>query len=104
MVSTASTNASNQKSSAGNLFELSVSNPTATAAAVKLYNKATAPTVGTDVPILTIPIAAGAMVSLSFGELGKRFATGISMAITAAIAATDTASSVAGVQVHGTYN
>lgn len=104
VVSTASTNASNQKSSAGNLFELSVSNPTATAVAVKLYNKATPPTVGTDVPILTIPIAAGAIVSLSFGQLGKRFATGISLAITAAVAATDTASSVAGVQVHGTYN
>lgn len=103
LVTTASTNAAVVKSSAGNLFELTLSNPTATAAYVKLYNKATAPTVGTDVPVLTIPVAGGVVASVELGAIGKRFATGIGIAVTAAAAATDTANAVAGVQVHGTY-
>ena len=103
VVSTASTNASNQKSTAGNLFEITASNPTATAAYLKLYNKASAPTVGTDVPVMTIPVAANSFVSYAPGGQGKRFTTGIAMAVTGAITAADTTSSVAGVQVHGTY-
>lgn len=99
----ASTNASVQKASAGSLFELSISNPTATAISVKLYNKASAPTVGTDVPVLTQTVAAGATVPLAFGQNGKRFTTGIAMAATALPAATDTGVAVAGVQIHGTY-
>lgn len=103
VVSTASTNASIQKASAGNLFELTASNPTATAAVVKLYNKASAPTVGTDIPVMTIPLAAGETKQFQFGQIGKRFTTGIAMAITALAAATDTGAAVAGVQVHGSY-
>lgn len=103
VVTTASTNASIQKNSAGNLFEITASNPTATAAFLKLYNKASSPTVGTDVPILTIPIPANGQVSLSFGNLGKRFTNGIAMAVTALIAANDTGNSVAAVQISGTY-
>lgn len=52
---------------------------------------------------MTIPVAAGATVAFEFGNLGKRFATGIALAATAAAAATDTAVAVAGVQIHGTY-
>ncbi len=107
VTSAATTNASSQKASAGNLYELTVSNPTATAAYVKFYNKASAPTVGTDVPILTIRAAAtgaaGDMQSFNFGANGKRFTLGIAVAITALAAATDTGVAVAGVQVHGTY-
>lgn len=109
VVSTASTNAANHKSTAGNLFEISVSNPTATAAYVKLYNKATAPTVGTDVPVMTIVAPATSatqtqsQVNLTFSQIGKRFPLGIGMAITAGPLATDTAAAVAGVQVHATY-
>ena len=109
VTSTASTNASVQKASAGSLFEISVSNPTATPAYVKLYNKASAPTVGTDVPVLTITAPATSATqqpsanTLTFAQIGKRFTTGIAMAITAGPLATDTAVAVAGVQVHGTY-
>lgn len=109
VTSAASTNASVQKTSAGNLFEISVSNPTATPAYVKLYNKATAPTVGTDIPVLTIvaPATSATQIAsangLTFSQIGKRFSTGIAMAITAGPLATDTAVAVAGVQVHGTY-
>lgn len=103
VVSAASTNAASVKSSAASLFEITVSNPTATAIYVKLYNKASAPTVGTDVPVLTIPVAAGATVPMSFGSQGKRFATGIAIAATAAAVATDTAVAVAGVQINASY-
>lgn len=103
VTTTASTNASSQKTTAGNLFEITASNPTATAAYLKFYNKASAPTVGTDVPVMTIPVAANSFVSYVPGGQGKRFTTGIAMAVTGAITAADTTVAVAGVQVHGTY-
>lgn len=102
-VTTASTNAAAVKASAGMLYELTISNPTATPVYVKLYNKASAPTVGTDVPVLTIPVAANSTVQYDLGQVGKRFATGIAIATTGAIAATDTTNAVAGVQNNLTY-
>ena len=102
-VSAASTNATSVKASAGNLFEITASNVTATATFVKLYNKASAPTVGTDVPVLTISVPANTTVAMQFGSQGKRFATGIALAVTAAAVATDTAVAVAGVQLSATY-
>lgn len=107
VVTTASTNAASVKASAGSLYEMTISNPTATAAYVKLYNKASAPTVGTDVPVMTVAIPATAVgvgeKTFNFGAVGKRFATGIAIAVTAAAAATDTASAVAGIQINATY-
>lgn len=102
-VTTASTNATSVKATSGKLLEITVSNVTATAMYVKLYNKASAPTVGTDVPVLTIPVAAGATVPINFGVLGKWFGTGIAFAVTAAAAATDTGVTVAGAQIHMSY-
>ena len=103
VVTAASTNSAVVKSAAGTLHEITISNPTATAAYVKLYNKTTAPTVGTDVPVFTQAVAAGSTVALAFGQVGKRFATGIGIACTAAAAATDTGVSVAGIQINATY-
>lgn len=107
LVTAASTNATSSKTTAGSLYELTISNPTSTAAYVKLYNKASAPTVGTDVPVMTIAIPATAAgvgeKSFNFGALGKRFATGIALAVTGAAIATDTSVAVAGVQIHGSY-
>jgi hypothetical protein len=103
VTSTASTNLSTRKASPGNLYELTVSNPTATAASVKFYNKASNPTLASDIPLLTVTLAAGATQALNFGTIGKRFSAGIAMAITALPAATDTGNAVAGVQVSGTY-
>lgn len=102
LTSAASTNAAAIKTSAGNLFELTVSNPTATPIYVKFFNKASAPTVG-DVPILTIPVAATSTVVYEFGAWGKRFATGIAIAATGGILATDTANAVAGAQISASY-
>jgi hypothetical protein len=99
----ASTNATSVKTSAGTLFEVTASNVTGATVYLKLYNKASAPTVGTDVPIATIPVAASSFVSQPFGVNGKRFTTGIAWALTGAIAATDTTAVGAGVQIHGTY-
>jgi hypothetical protein len=73
----------------------------ATPAFVKLYNKATAPTVGTDVPEMIIPVPAavsgvpGAAV-LPVGFNGFRFALGLGIAITGAVADSDTTAVAAG--------
>lgn len=101
-VTAASTNAANIKNSAGVVFELTVANVTAATIYVKLYNKASAPTVGTDVPLVTIPVVAGAVYAAEYG-IGKRFATGIAIAVTAAAPATDTAVVTAGAQISITY-
>lgn len=96
--SAASTNATSVKTSAATLYNIAVSNTGASAAYLKIYNKASAPTVGTDVPVLTIPIAAGGALALSFGTTGHRLATGLALAITGGTADSDT-TAVAAAQV-----
>lgn len=103
LVTAATTNAAIVKASAGAMYEISISNVTATAVYVKLYNKASAPTVGTDVPIMTITAAASATVTMPFGVVGKRFVTGIAISVTGAAIATDTTATAAGVQIGVTY-
>lgn len=88
--SAATTNATSVKASAGTVFGVTASNINAAARFLKLYNLAVAPTVGTSVPVLTIPIPAGSVVTVPLGTLGARFTTGIAFAITAAAADTDT--------------
>ena len=63
------------------------SNTGASAAFVKLYNKATAPTVGTDTPAMILPVPAAVagvpgVCSLPIGFAGFRFALGLGIAIT----------------------
>lgn len=103
LVSAATTNAASVKGSAGILFEVSLFNATAATVYLKLYNKASAPTVGTDVPIMTIPVAAGALYAAEFGRLGKRFSSGIALAITLLPAATDTTAIAVGAQLSATH-
>lgn len=86
------------KGSAGTVYGLAVSNVGAAAAFLKLYNKATSPAAGTDVPVLTIPIAASAVLPLDLGALGVRFSLGIGLAITNLAADNDT-TAVAAAQV-----
>ncbi len=88
--SAASTNSTNIKGSAGTVYGIVASNINAAIRYVKFYNKATAPTVGTDVPILVIPIPATSVVSINCGALGLRFGTGIGLGITTGAADTDT--------------
>lgn len=103
LATAATTNSTVLKVGTGSLYELTISNTTAAPVYVKLYNKATGPTVGTDIPISTHLIPANADVTLEFGPIGKRFAAGIALATTAGIAATDVQAIGAGVQVSATY-
>lgn len=92
IISAATTNATSIKSSAGNLFFLSASNTNASPRYLKLYNKASAPTVGTDVPVLVFLIpgnTAGAGTNLGINIGGLRFTTGIALALTTGAADTD---------------
>lgn len=89
--SAATTNATSVKASGGTIYSINISNTGATARYVKLYNKASAPTVGIDVPVLTIPVAAGGIVLLDLGAVGLRLGAGIALAITAGAADADTA-------------
>lgn len=77
----ASTNATVGKNAAGNLFGVYGYNAAAAVRYVKLYNKATAPTVGTDVPVLTLAVAASSAFSFAFAG-GIYFSVGISFALT----------------------
>lgn len=76
-------------------------NEGASVAYVKLYNKATAPTVGTDVPEMIIPVPAASsgvpgVASLPIGFAGFRFALGLGIAITRNAVYTDTTAIGAG--------
>lgn len=76
-------------------------NEGASVAYVKLYNKATAPTVGTDVPEMIIPVPAAAagvpgVAVLPMGFHGFRFALGLGIAITRNAVFSDTTAVGAG--------
>jgi hypothetical protein len=90
-----STNATSLKATIGNVYEIDVFNVAAYDVFLKLYNKASAPTVGTDTPVFTIPVKAGTGFSRSF-QYGRNFATGIAYAITKLQADSDTTAVVAG--------
>lgn len=89
------------KTSAGTLYGMTASNPTATPAYLKLYNKASAPVVASDTPIRTISLPAGADVNVIFTP--KRFSAGIAYAVTGAAVKTDATAAPAGVQIAGDY-
>ena len=91
-ISAASTNATSVKGSAGQVYAIHVINTNAAVRYLKIYNKASSPTVGTDTPVLTFPIpasATGAGFVLST-EMGIAFGTGIAFAVTTGVADSDT--------------
>jgi hypothetical protein len=90
VVSAATTNATSIKASAGQVYGYSVYNANAAVRFVKLFNKASAPTLGTDVPARTIGIPPGAQVAETF-ENGLAYGTGIAIATTTGIADLDVA-------------
>ena len=91
----ATTNATSLKASAGNIFSIDVANEASYDVFLKLYDKASAPTVGTDTPVWTIPIYSKTGFSRDFPR-GRHFSTGIAYAITKLQADTDTTAVVAG--------
>lgn len=95
VVAAATTNATSLKTSAGNLVDIDLFNVAAYTVFVKFYNKASAPTVGTDTPVWTLPLPTGSGYGRSF-PFGKLFSTGIAYAITKLQADSDTTVVAAG--------
>lgn len=84
-VSTADTNAAVIKDAAGQLCFAHASNVNAAVRYLKLYNTASAPTVGTTVPTFTIAIpgaTTGGATAIIQPAVCIAFSTGISMALT----------------------
>ncbi|MER8979259.1 hypothetical protein [Mesorhizobium sp. M0870] len=83
----ASTNPDFAKASAGDLHCISGVNAAASVRYLKLFNKASAPTVGTDNPIMVIALPVGAF---NINVNGHYFSTGIAFALTTGAALLDT--------------
>lgn len=104
LTAAATTNATSVKGTAANLYEVSLTNYAAYTTFFKVYNKATAPTVGTDIPVATLEVAANSSRVIEFGALGLRLTTGYAFAMTKLQADTDTTVLVAGdLKVIGAY-
>ncbi len=88
LISAATNNATSVKASAGQIYTMYAVNNSASWRYVKLYNRASAPTVGTDTPIQTygLPPSSGGTLPM---PVGMPFATGIALAITGGIAHND---------------
>lgn len=95
-IATADTNATVVKAAAGRVYGYTFSNLTGTALFVKLYNKATAPTVGTDVPLRTIYVPPNGVAAYHLGQGLAGFSSGIAIAATTGVADTDATAVAAG--------
>jgi hypothetical protein len=95
-ISLAGTNAFVISAGASNFFALFITNTTAFMKFVKVYNRGTLPTIGTDVPTWTIGIPPMATIDISNSFAGARFLSGISIGITGGYAVTDTTAVAAG--------
>lgn len=82
------------KGSAGQVFGWYICNQAAAARYVKLYNKATAATVGTDTPVMTLVIPAYGACNVEYAN-GITFSLGISAGATTALADASTAAPTA---------
>jgi len=106
LVSAASTNATSLKASAGQVYSIAAFNINAAVRYLKLYNKASAPTVGTDVPVQVYAIpgaTTGGGFTLSI-PVGMEFTTGIAYALTTGITDADnTGVAVSEILVNITY-
>lgn len=83
VLSAATTNAANLKNAAARLYGYHLANTSAAWKFVRIYNKATAPTVGTDSPALVIPLAPGA-TAVVHHTVPVSFGTGLGISITGA--------------------
>lgn len=88
LIAANTTNATSLKASAGQIYSISIVNAAAALRYVKFYNKASAPTVGTDTPVYVIGLAATSSVQLAI-DPGLTFTTGIAFATTTGIADSD---------------
>lgn len=100
--SAASTNATSVTAVATTLFSAQISNSIATVYYFKVYDKATAPTVGTDVPVHTQLCKASDNTIVSI-PTGIKLTNGLAWALTAGIANTDVANAVTGLSINLGY-
>lgn len=91
----ATTNATLVKNAPGSIYAVTLFNASASNKFLKLYNKATAPTVGTDTPVLTFLLPPGGSTFLD-RPAGTFFSIGIGFAITGLAADADTTALAAG--------
>jgi len=92
LISAATTNGTNVKASLGTIYGVQVINTNAAVRYLKFYDKATAPSVGSDVPVKVITIpgnTAGAGAVIAF-PVGVAFLVGISFALTTGAPDSDT--------------
>lgn len=89
LISAASTNATSVKASAGQIYSIAAMNTNAAVRYLKLYNLASAPTVGTSTPVQVYALPPSGGVTLSL-PVGMAFSTGIALATTTGAADTDT--------------
>lgn len=90
LIAAATTNPTLLKGSAGNLGLLSMVNLSASTKYLKIFNKATAPVPGTDVPTMVYPVLANSHFNVPIPSGGLRFGTGLGVCVTGGIADTDT--------------
>lgn len=88
LISAASTNANNIKNGSGTVYGYEIGNSNVAIRYVKLYNKATAPSVGTDTPFRTILVPASGRAWFH-SSTGFALGTGISIATTTGLADSD---------------
>jgi hypothetical protein len=86
----ATTNATSVTEAATDVFSIWVYNANAALRYLKIYDKASAPTVGTDTPELVIPLKATDFTVVTFAK-GFHLGTGLSYALTTGAATSDTA-------------
>lgn len=79
----------NIKNSGGQIYGWQLYNNASAIRVVKLYDKATAPTTGTDTPSQTIVLASNSGINV-FSDIGFTFANGIGIAVTTGVADADT--------------
>lgn len=94
--SAATTNPTVAKASAGRMYRIEAYNTTASVKYLKLFNKASSPTFGTDTPVRTIPLLPGVTTVRDWSDIGYYFSAGISWGITGALADNDNTALAAG--------
>lgn len=86
----AGVNATSVKAAAGRLYRVDGFNAAAAVRYLKIYNKASAPAVGTDTPLVTLALQPAAMFSFSWDIIGLYLATGIAFGLTTGASDADT--------------
>lgn len=89
LISANSTNAASVKASAGVVTGYYIVNTAAGFSYVKLYDKASSPTVGSDTPLVVLGVPPLSAANVSF-DVPLAFPTGIASAVTGGIADSDT--------------